>query len=299
MIHAQSWPEKPVRMVVPFPPGGPLDVVARILAVPLQETFKQPFIVDNRPGATGNIGMEAVAKAPPDGHTLLWVLDSMLTVNPILFKVEPLERLKPVALITEGTGVLAVNPNVKARTAAEFAKLSHSSDMSYGSAGLGSPGHRQMELYGMLSGAKLTHVPYKGNALAVQALLAGDIHAFITPVAGVLQQVKAGKLRAVAVTSGKRSPALPDVPTMVESGYPRYVSVAWFSVFVPIKTPQAIADTLERELIRLMQMPAVREAITRLGTEPSYDTARSIPPRAAEERKLWAEVIEKTGMKIE
>jgi tripartite-type tricarboxylate transporter receptor subunit TctC len=263
MIHAQSWPEKPVRMVVPFPPGGPLDVVARILAVPLQETFKQPFIVDNRPGATGNIGME------------------------------------PVALITEGTGVLAVNPNVKARTAAEFAKLSHSSDMSYGSAGLGSPGHRQMELYGMLSGAKLTHVPYKGNALAVQALLAGDIHAFITPVAGVLPQVKAGKLRAVAVTSGKRSPALPDVPTMVESGYPRYVSVAWFSVFVPIKTPQAIADTLERELIRLMQTPAVREAITRLGTEPSYDTARSIPPRAAEERKLWAEVIEKTGMKIE
>jgi tripartite-type tricarboxylate transporter receptor subunit TctC len=156
-----------------------------------------------------------------------------------------------------------------------------------------------MEFFSMLSGARLTHVPYKGNALAVQALMRGEIQAFITPIAGVLPHLRSGKLRALAVTSAKRSAALPDVPTMVESGYPRYVSVAWFSVFLPAKTPQAIADRLEGELLRIMQLPAVRQSIAKLGTEPTYAGASAIPPRAAAERKLWAEVIEKTGMKIE
>jgi tripartite-type tricarboxylate transporter receptor subunit TctC len=296
---AQAWPEKPVRMIVPFPAGGPLDVAARLFAPHLGEKFGQPFLVENRPGASGTIGMEQAAKAPADGYTILWTLDSMLTVNPTVYKVEPLERLRPVTLITENPGVLAINAGVKARTVDEFVKLSRSSDFSYGSAGPGSPGHRQMELFKMLTGARLTHVPYGGNAPAIQSLVAGDTQAFITPVSGALPQIRAGKLRGLAVTAAKRSAVLPDVPTMVESGQPRFVVVAWYCVMVPAKTPQPIVDALDRELVRIIQLPNVKEVLAKAGSDPVWDTGAAVVQRAATERALWAEVIEKTGMKIE
>ena len=296
---AAKWPEKPVHMIVPFPAGGPLDVVARLFAVPMAERLGQPFLVENRPGAAGNLGMEVAAKAPPDGHTILWSLDSMLTVNPIVYKTEPLERLRPVAMVTENTAVLVVSPRVKAATTSEFSKLSLASDFSYSSAGVGSPGHRQMELFKLMSGARVTHVPYSGNAPAVQSVVAGETQAFITPIAGALQQIRAGRLRALAVTSAQRSALLPDVPTMVESGYPRFVVVSWFCVMVPIKTPQPIVEALERELSRIVQLPSMREAMTKAGQDPIFETAKPLVARATEERKLWAEVIEKTGMKLE
>jgi tripartite-type tricarboxylate transporter receptor subunit TctC len=297
----QAYPDKPVRMVVPFPPGGPLDVVARLFAVPMSERFGQSVLVENRAGATGNIGMDAVARAQPDGHTLLWMLDSMLTVNPIVFPQfgEPMERLRPIRTVTETTATLAVNPDTGVSTVADFIKLTKARDLSYASAGPGSPGHRTMEFFMLLTGARLTHVPYNGNAPAVQSLMAGQTQAFITPITGVLSQVRAGKLRALMVSSAQRSPLLPEVPTMVELGYKRYVIATWFSLFAPAKTPQSVIDVLDREVVRVIQLPEVRERLLKTGADPISTDARAITARVAEERKLWAEVIEKTGMKVE
>ena len=298
---AQSYPDRPARMVVPVAAGGPLDVTARLFSTPMAEKLGQPFLVENRPGAGGSIGMDTVARAQPDGLTLLWALDSMLTVNPIVYPKfgETMERLRPIAIVAETTATLAVHPSLEVRTTAEFIKLAAAKDLSYGSAGLGSPGHRWMEFFKLLTGAKLTHIPYNGNAPAVQSLLAGETQAFITPIAGVLPHVRAGKLRALAVTSSKRTATLPDVPTMAELGYPRFVSVAWFAVFAPAKTPQPVVDVIERELQRVVQLPDVRERLTKSGADPAWEDAKTIVARAGIERKLWAEVIEKTGMKVE
>lgn len=156
-----------------------------------------------------------------------------------------------------------------------------------------------MELFKMLTGAKATHVPYSGNAPGVQSLIAGETQAFVSPVAGVLQQIRAGKLMALAVSSPRRTPTLPEVPTMTELGYPKFNNVAWFSVFAPAKTPQAVIDTLERELQRVVQLPDVRERMNKSGSGPAWENSKTIVARAATERKLWAEVIEKTGMKVE
>ena len=298
---AQSYPDKPVRMVVPFPPGGPLDVVARIFAAPMSQKFGQPVLVENRAGATGNIGMDAVARSQPDGYTLLWMLDSMLTVNPIVFPTfgEPMERLRPIRTVSETVATLVVNPATGVNSVADFVKLSKSKDLSYASAGPGSPGHRTMEFFMLLTGAKLTHVPYNGNAPAVQSVVAGETQAFVTPISGVLPQVRAGKLRSLMVSSATRSPQLPDSPTMVELGYKRYVVATWFSLFAPAKTPQAVIDVLDREIVRVIQLPDVRERLQKLGADPISIDAKSIIARTAEERKLWTEVIEKTGMKVE
>ena len=298
---AQSYPDKPVRMVVPFPPGGPLDVVARIFAAPMSQKFGQPVLVENRAGATGNIGMDAVARSQPDGYTLLWMLDSMLTVNPIVFPTfgEPMERLRPIRTVSETVATLVVNPATGVSSVADFVKLSKSKDLSYASAGPGSPGHRTMEFFMLLTGAKLTHVPYNGNAPAVQSVVAGETQAFVTPISGVLPQIRAGKLRSLMVSSTTRSPQLPDSPTMVELGYKRYVVATWFSLFAPAKTPQAVIDVLDREIVRVIQLPDVRERLQKLGADPISIDAKSIIARTAEERKLWTEVIEKTGMKVE
>ena len=298
---AQKYPDKAVRMVVPFPPGGPLDLVARVFSPRLGERFGQTFLVENRPGATGSIGMDMVAKSAPDGYTLLWIIDAMVTVNPILYKQfgEPLERLRPVTLLTESVTTLAINASVTARTVPEFVKLSQSSDFSYGSAGSGSPGHRAMEYFKLVTGAKLTHVPYNGNAPAIQSLIAGQTQAFMTPIAGALANVRAGKLRALAVASEKRALELPDVPTMIESGYPEFRIASWFGVLAPAKTPQAVVDALDQEFVRIMGLDDIRTRLQQAGLEPVSDTASSMLARARRERVLWGEVIEKTGMKIE
>jgi tripartite-type tricarboxylate transporter receptor subunit TctC len=298
---AQKYPDRPVRVVVPFPPGGPLDVAARLFSGKLAEHFGQPFMVDNRAGAAGNIGMESVAGSAPDGHTILWVIDAMLTVNPILYPKlgDPLERLRPVTMVNENISTLVIHPSVQARSSAELVALSKTAQLSYGSAGLGSPGHRYMEFYKLLSGARLTHVPYKGNAPAVQSVLAGETQAFITPVTAVIAHIRAGRLRALAVTAAKGSPMLPDVPSMVALGYSTFNAVAWQAVLVPGKTPEAIVEALDRQLVRIIQLPEVRDRLLASGVEPAWDTGRAVISRAREERVIWAEVIAKTGMKID
>ena len=298
---SQSYPDKTVRMLVPFPPGGPLDLVARVFAMKLGERFGQSFLVDNPAGAGGSIGMDTVARATPDGSMLLWALDSMLTVNPVLYKQfgEPLQRLRPVTLLTESLTALVLHPSLNVRSPAELAKLSNARDLSYASAGVGSPGHRSMEYFMLATGAKMTHVPYKGNAPAIQSLVSGETQVFMTPIAGALPHVRAGRLRVLAVTSEKRSADVPDVPTMIEAGYPDFTVVAWYAVMAPAKTPQAVVDTLDRELVRIMKMEDVQARLKKAGLDPVFDTAASVIARSARERKLWTQVIEKSGMKAE
>jgi len=298
---SQAYPDRPVRMVVPFPPGGPLDLVARTFGAKLGEKFGQSFLVENKPGAGGSIGMDMVASSAPDGYTLMWSLDSMLSVNPILYKQfgEPLERLRPVTLLTESVTSLIVSPSIGVSSVAELVTLSKSRDLSYASAGVGSPGHRSMEYFMLATGAKMTHVPYKGNAPAIQSLSAGQTQVFMTPIAGALANVRAGKLRALAVTSEKRAPVLPEVPTMIESGYPDFIVAAWYAVMAPAKTPQAVVTTLDRELVRIMKLDEVRARLEKVGLDPVFDTAAAVIARSKRERKLWAEVIEKSGMKVE
>jgi len=298
---AQGYPEKPVRMVVPFPAGGPLDLVARIFSPKLAERFGQQFLVENRPGAAGNIGMELAAAAAPDGYTILWVIDAVLTVNPILYRNlrDPMERLQPVIQLCDSASALAVPSSLGVRTSSEFVALSKTRDLSYGSAGPGSPGHRAMEYYKLVTGARLMHVPYKGNAPAVQSLVAGETQAFITPIAGVLAHIRAGRLRALVVTGAKRSPLLPEVPTMVELGYPKFKLAAWYAVLVPLKTPQAIVARLEEAMAAIMQMPDVRERLAASGIDPVWDSAAALVEHVREDRALWAEVIQKSGMKVD
>jgi len=300
-VCSQGYPEKTVRMLVPFPPGGPLDLVARVFAVKLGERFGQSFLVENGAGAGGSIGMDTVARAAPDGHLLLWALDSMLTVNPVLYKQfgEPLERLRPVTLLTESLTGLVLHPSLNVRSPVELAKLSNTRDLSYASAGVGSPGHRSMEYFMLATGAKMTHVPYKGNAPAIQSLVSGETQVFMTPIAGALPHVRAGRLRVLAVTSEKRSADVPDVPTMIEAGFPDFTVMAWYAVMAPAKTPQAVVDTLDRELVRIMKQEDVQARLKNAGLDPVFDTAASVIARSARERKLWTRVIEKSGMKAE
>lgn len=298
---AQRYPDRPVRVVVPFPAGGPLDVTARLFSEKLAASLGQPFVIDNRVGAAGNIGTEIAAKARPDGYTLLWVIDSILTVNPILYANfrDPLESLAPVAQLIEYPSVLVVHPSLPARSSAELVKVSKTHSISYASAGLGSPGHRYMEYYKLLTGAQMTHVPYKGNAPAVVSIVTGETQVFISAIAGVLPHVGQRRLRALAVTSPKRSPALPDVPTMSELGLQKFAAVGWFTILVPNGTPPSVVDSLAAELRRAIQLPDIRDKLAQLGVEPAFDTGKSVIARAREERKLWAEVVQKTGMKID
>ena len=298
---AQRYPDRPVRVIVPLSAGGPLDVTARLFSEKLAASLGQPFVIDNRVGAAGNIGTDIAANARPDGYTLLWVIDSILTVNPILYANtrDPLERLAPVAVLLENPGTLVVHPSLPAKTSAELVRLSRIRAISYASAGLGSPGHRYMEYYKLLTGAQMTHVPYKGNAPAVVSIVTGETQTFISAITGVLPHVGTGRLRALAVTSPKRSPALPAVPTMSELGYPKFAAVTWFAVLVPAGTPQPIVDILGGELGRIIQLPDIREKLAQQGSEPAFDSGKAVIARAREERKLWTEVVQKTGMKVD
>lgn len=296
---AQGYPERTVHMIVPFPAGGPLDVVARMFGEKMSG-LGRPFIVENRPGAAGNLGLEVAAKAAPDGYTLLWALDAMLTVNTILYpKLEPFRKLRPVAALVQSTSALVVPASLEARTVAEFIKLSHARNLHYASAGNGSPGHRFMEFFKLETGARAEHVPYKGNAPGVQSVVAGETQAFISPIAGVLSYVRSGKLRPLAVTSPQRSSLLPEVPTMVELGFPRVQAVNWYAVLVPRETPDPIVQALNRELGRIARLPEMQSGLARQGLEAYFDGPEAVVDRARTDGKLWAEVIRRSGMRVE
>jgi tripartite-type tricarboxylate transporter receptor subunit TctC len=303
--HAQSdYPSKPVRMIVPFPAGGSTDIVGRIVAQKLGEKLGQQVIVDNRGGAGGTIGTEAAAKAAPDGYTLVIGTTSTHAVAPSAYAkiaYDPVKDFVPVAQVGVTPYLLVVNPSVKANTLAEFVALAKAEPgkMNYASAGNGTTTHLAMEMLKDAAGINLVHVPYKGNGPAELAILGGEVQALFGSMPALLQNAKAGKVRSLAVGTPKRSPALPDVPTVAESGFPGFEAALWLGVFAPAGTPAPIVQRLQRELVAIAAQPDFIEALGRNGAEPPAITPQQFPALVRDELARYNKVVKAINLKLD
>src|SRR5499427_10305083 len=301
---AQSpYPNRPVKVIAPFAPGGPVDVVARVLAPKLSENLGQQFYVENHPGGSGNIGTALVAKAPPDGYTIL-VISSTLVVNPSLFArlgFDTVTDLAPVSLVAVSPQMLLVHPSVPATNLKELVAWAKASPgkYSYAHAGLGTPGYLAGEMLKQAFGLDLVAVSFNGGGPAMTSTIGGHTPIVFTSIASAGSQVKAGTVRALAVTSPQRSPALPDVPTMAEAGAPDQESELILGVLVPGGTPRAIVERLHHEIVKVVAMPDVRERLTALGFEPIVSTPQEFADRIKSEIAKWAEVIRVAGIKAQ
>jgi tripartite-type tricarboxylate transporter receptor subunit TctC len=300
---AQAWPSKPVKLVVPYPPGGPTDIVARVVAERLQAQTGQPFVVDNRPGAGGNLGADAVAKAAPDGYTLL-VATTAHAINKSLFKslnYDVQRDFAPVSLLTQGPLVLVVHPDFPARSVSELIAMARAKpkSVSFASSGNGQSTHLAAELFASMAGAPMTHVPYKGSAPALNDLIAGQVPLMFDTMLSAMPHVKGGKLRALAITGEKRSAAAPDLPTIAESGLPGYQAYAWNGLLAPAGTPPAVLARLSEELKTALAQPAVQEKFAAQG----FATAWTSPAEAAgflkAEVEKWGRTVQQSGAKVE
>jgi tripartite-type tricarboxylate transporter receptor subunit TctC len=303
---AQTYPTTFVKIIVPFPGGGPLDFVTRLVAEKLSANLKQPFIVDNRPGAAGNIGTDAAAKAAPDGHTLLLVLDTPLTVNPALYKklpFDPERDLAPISIVASFSQMLVVHPSLPVNSLADFvayAKKQGERPMFFGSGGgNGSPGQLTMEYFRMRAGFSATHVPYRGNAQVVADLISGQVPAGFVAAPGVLQHVREGRLKALAVSSAQRTELAPDVPTVMEAGYPDF-DVRFYQVMLaPAGVPEEIRALLEREVQHALRSTELRERLRSHGLEPIGSTASEAKAQLKAIAQHWAEVVRTANIKPE
>ena len=301
---AQAWPTRPIRLVVPFPPGSSPDLIARLVAEPLSAALGQPVVIDNKPGAGGNVGTGLVAKAEPDGHTLLFTIQGPLVTAPLLSKslnYDPAKDLAPVTLVATSPNLLVVDPKLGADTLADFVRVAKAKrgELNYGSVGNGSAAHLAMELFKRRAGIELVHVPYQGFPQVVNAILAGQVQAGFMVPGIAMGQVRAGKLRGLGVTTLGRSAALPDFPTLVEQGIPEFEAISWQAVLAPAKTPAAIVERLSRELVRIVKSDEVRTKML-----AQYFSAAGTAPAAltglmASERERWARVIKLAGVKPE
>src|SRR5262245_7163489 len=296
---AQSYPSKPIRMIVSSAAGGPLDIVGRSVAEKIAVSLKQPVVVEARPGAGGNIAADAVSKAAPDGYTLLLLLSTTLTVNPHLYK-DLTFNLKPITIVNYSTQTVFVHPSVPAKNLAEFvAWAKKEGQVTYGHAGNGSPSHLAMEYFRLLAGFETVPVPYRGAAPMTADLLAGQYKAAFGSTAGLLPQVAAGKLRALAVSTAKRSPLVPDVPTVAESGYPGFQLTTDFILTAPGGTPDAIVDLLQREVRQIVDAPEFKEGFRRQDIWVVGSTPAEAAAHIKADFELWADVVKRTGMKSE
>jgi tripartite-type tricarboxylate transporter receptor subunit TctC len=295
---AQGYPNRPVKVIVSTVPG-PLDAFARIIAEKLQAQLKQPFVIENKAGAGGNIAAEMVAKSPPDGYTLLFAIDTTFTVNPALYKKLPFDPVKDFATIsvpvTYGQ-MLTVHPSVPANSVAELVALSKQKPLSYGSGGNGSPSHLVSAYFLATSGATMTHVPYKGTGQSVIDALGGRLDMLFAVNTGVLPHVQAGKLRALAVSSAKRSPLAPDVPTIAESGYPGFDVQFAYAFMAPAGTPDEIVQLLSRELQKAMAQPDTQEKNRIADYLPTGLDPKQSAAWLAENRERWTKVIQQNGI---
>ncbi|MGQ0525991.1 MAG: Bug family tripartite tricarboxylate transporter substrate binding protein [Betaproteobacteria bacterium] len=299
-----AYPERPVRLVVPFAPGGNIDITARIIAPGLSEQLGQQVIVENRGGAGGRIGTEAVAKAAPDGYTWLLGSSGSLTVNPVFATksaYDPLRDFVPTSFISEVPLMLAVHPSLPARTVKQFIALAKAQPgaILMASAGTGSNTHLTGELFQVIAGVKLTHVPYKGAGPAAIDLVAGHAQCIFDQVTSSGRHVKARKLRALAVTSDRRSMQFPEVPTMKEAGAPGVESTALTGIFLPAATPRDIVTRVHAALVKVLDQPAVRDAFNRLGADVVKSTPEEVTRRLTTEIAKWRNVQSRTGIRID
>jgi tripartite-type tricarboxylate transporter receptor subunit TctC len=298
-----GYPAKPVRMVVPFPAGGGIDAVARMLAPKLGEHLGQTVVVDNRAGAGGTLGTELVAKAAPDGYTLLATFASH-AMNAALYTnlaFDTLNDLAPVTLIATVPNILVVNPSLPVKTVKDLIALAKKrpGEILYASVGSGTPAHLSAELFNLMAGIRMTHVPYKGAAPSIIALISGETQLTFTTVLVALPHVQSGRLRAVAVCSLKRSPVMPDVPTVDESGLKGYESTAWYGLLAPVKTPAGIVEQLNRGTVKVIQSPDVRDSFLKQGAEPVGSTPDAFGRLIRADIDKWAKVVKATGAKVD
>lgn len=301
--QAQGYPERPIRLVVPFPPGGPTDVLARIVATRLGEKLGQPIVVDNKAGASGMIGANSVAKAAPDGYTLL-VNASIHVINPSLYPTQPYDAIADFTAITNVADVplvLAVNPKVPARSVSELVALSKSakSALAFASAGNATSQHLAGEAFKIAAGVDLLHVPYKGSAPALTDLVSGQVQLMFDSLPSSMPFLRSGAIRPIAVTSARRSPSLPEVPTLAEAGYPGFNMSTWYGVWAPAGTPSAIVQRLSSEIGAIVRMPEVRAQLTKLGAEPVGNTPDEFAAFAKSELGKWAAIVKKSGAKAD
>jgi tripartite-type tricarboxylate transporter receptor subunit TctC len=301
---AQTYPSKPIRFVSAFAPGGTTDILARLLADKLREQVGQPVLVENRPGAGGNIGSDYVAKAAPDGYTLLMGASGPLAVNVSLFATMPFDPRRdfvPIVQITAAPLVLVVPAASPIRSVADLLAEARKpgARVNYGSAGPGSPQHVTAELFKHMAKVDMTHVPYKSAGQSIADLVGGQLSASFEAMIPALPHIKAGKLRALAVTGAERSPLLPDVPTVAEAGVPGFESTAWYGVVAPAGTPPEIAQRLNAEFARVLSQPDVKQRITELGGLQVSLTAESFGKLINAEIDKWAVVVKAAGIKVE
>jgi tripartite-type tricarboxylate transporter receptor subunit TctC len=301
---AQPYPTRPVRFVVPFAPGGSTDTLARTIALKLSDTFGQQVVVDNRSGGNGNIGMEIVAHSPPDGHTIVLGYIANLAIGPSLYAklpFDPVRDFAPITQLAESPNILVAHPSLPVKSFREviaYAKA-NPKKLSFASAGVASVGHLTGELLNNMAGIDMVHVPYKGSGQAVIDLLGGQVQLMFSGMSSVMQHVKAGKLKPLAVTGAKRSAAVPDVPTIAESGFPGFEATAWYGVLAAAKTPRPIVTKLHDEIVKTLALPDVKQRLEGVGFEIVGGTPEAFGAYIKSEIRKWEKVVKASGAKPE
>ena len=304
IAQAQGYPTHAIRLIVPFPPGGATDIIARAVAQRWTETLGQSVVVENRPGAGGNIGSDIVAKATPDGYTLLMGTVGTHAINASLYTNMPYDHIKdfaPVILVAGVPNVMEVNPSVPAKTVQEFIAYAKANPgkLNFASSGSGTSIHLSGELFKVMTGVQMTHVPYKGSAPALTDLMGGQVQVMFDNLPPSLPHIKAGKLRPLAVTSATRAPALPDVPTVAESGVPGFEASSWFGVLAPAGTPRPIIDRLNGEVAKWLATPEAKERMLSLGANAIGGSPEDFAAHIRAETAKWAKVVKESGAKAE
>ena len=303
LAQAQSWPTKPIKLIVPYPPGGGTDVIARIVQEPLAKELGQQVIIDNRGGAGGSIGSALAAQSPSDGYTVLFTLSSH-TINPAIYTKLPFDTEKDfssVVTVASLPQILVANPNFPAKTVKEVIEMAKAKpgSISYASVGNGSPGHLAGAMMATDAGVDMTHIPYRGGGPAVTDVMAGQVPLLWVSIPAAAQFVKAGKLRALAVSTVKRSAVFPDVPTMVESGFKGFEVDSWYAMFVPAKTPQAIIDRINKAAVNVLAQPEVKERLLGQGAEAVGDTPAQLSGVVKKEIAKWKQVVKSANIKVD
>ncbi len=301
---ADAYPSRPIRFVVGFLPGGPSDTIARVVGAKLTEGLGQQVVIDNRAGAGGNLSAEIVADAQPDGHTILLGTGGPLVIAPVIGQkvgFDPDKDFAAVSKLGDSMSILAAHPSLPANSIKELiaAARAKPNDINYASSGVGTANHLAAELLSSMANIKLTHIPYKGSGAALPALIGGQVKLGFGPLLPAIPHVKAGRLKALGVSGLKRSAGAPDIPTIAEQGLPGYEVNSWYGVFVPSKTPRPVVARLNRELMRVLALPDVKERLSRDGVDPAGSTPEQLHAVVQAEKKLWAKVIKDANIKVQ
>jgi len=301
LAQTPTWPSKPVKFINSFPPGGPSDILARAVGDVLQKQLGQPFVVDNKPGAAGNVGADQVAKAAPDGNTLLWGIDTTHTINPHIYKVMPFKEadLKPLVVISSSGLLLGVHPGTGIKSVKDFMQAARERSLNFSSGGNGSPGHLWVNMANVSAATRLVHIPYRGNSPAVMAVVAGEVEGGTLATPGMLPQVKGGKINALAVTSQKRSRLAPEVPTVAEVGFKDLESEVLYVVMAPGNTPEPLMQTMAKAITDALARPDLQNRLNELDMAYEGLTGNAATQRLKKLSDQYGRVIRATGMKVD